>query len=662
MLTGKKAFPGEDVSDTLAAVLRSEIDWDSQKKIIPFPILQLLRRCLDRDSRNRLRDIGEARVSIQEYLADPTELAEVQTVPISSRRRQLLPWLLLVLVILLALGASLIQLYETPANVNTVRFHIDAPDIAFSHIESPVISPDGTQVAISGTDKHGQRQLWVRDLNSLDFRRLKDTEGALYPFWSPDSRFIGFFADDKLKKISRSGGISQSLADAPSPGGGTWNLEGIIVFSPGTGEPGSVAEGPLYKVLASGGEARPVTKLENSPKERTHLWPFFLPGGQHFLYLAVKNVGTERDLKVGSLDSADSPVLLRETSAAAYAPPGYLVYATGGSLFAQPFDLAAMQVTGEPVSIVETVRQFFWFADFSVSENGVLVYRGGSPEQRLVWRDRSGAEIGQVGEAKNSLQVDLFEDEKRIGLAQFGDIWFYETASDVLSRFTFQGAQDLVCSPDNQRAVFSSSRAGNMDLYLKSLGGGESELLLASGGNRYPEAWSPDGRYIVFISTDGKSVYALDVSDRQKEPRLILETPFETDEFSFSPDGKWLSYNSTESGRWEVYVASFPDLANKRQVSNSGGVQPVWSRDGKELFYLEISGRLMSVEIKSGSVMETGAPQELFQTEIIIHPLWNQYDVSKDGQFLLIEPTSSEPINVVLNWSEELKSPFSTGN
>jgi Tol biopolymer transport system component len=270
--------------------------------------------------------------------------------------------------------------------------------------------------------------------------------------------------------------------------------------------------------------------------------------------------------------------------------------------------------------------------------------------------------MGQVGEMGDYIQVDLSDDEKRIGLNRFGDLWFYETASQVLSRFTFQGGADLGWSPDCQQALFDSTRAGNSDLYLKSLGGGEAQLLLDAEEDRYPEAWSSDGRYVVCISVQGKSVYAIDMSHRQKEPKLLLQTPFETDEFQFSPNGKWLAYNSTESGKWEVYVASFPDFAHKRQVSNAGGVQPVWRRDGEELFYLDMGGRLMSVKVTWGSILETSAPQELFQTEIAVNPVWNQYDASKDDQFLLIEPVSSGKINVVLNWPEELESSLSTGN
>jgi WD40 repeat protein len=437
----------------------------------------------------------------------------------------------------------------------------------------------------------------------------------------------------------------------------------MIVFSPGTESgvemAGLIAEGSLYQVSAGGGQARPATTMANSPKERAHLHPFFLPDDRHFLYLATEGLGSgEPRVKVGSLDSPDSRALAIVGSKVAYAPPGYLVYSVGDSLVAQSFDLAKLEVTGDPVPIAETISRYFWYVDFSVSENGDLAYRAGSSGTRLVRRDYSGAETGQVGEMGDYVQVDLSDDEKRIGLGRLGDVWFYETANQVLSRFTYQGGVDLVWSPDNQRAVFASARAGNSDLYLKSLGGGEAQILLDAEEDRYPETWSSDGRYIVCISVQGKSVYAIDMSDRQKEPKLLLQTPFETDEFQFSPNGKWLAYNSTESGKWEVYVASFPDLAHKRQVSNAGGVQPVWSTDGEKLFYLDRSGRVMSVKVTWGSVLETSAPQELFQTGIAVNPVWNQYDVSKDDQFLLIEPVSSGQISVVLNWPEELENPL----
>ncbi|MDA2925238.1 hypothetical protein MYX65_11425, partial [Acidobacteria bacterium AH-259-L09] len=416
--------------------------------------------------------------------------------------------------------------------------------------------------------------------------------------------------------------------------------------------------------------------LDQSRQEIAHRYPYFLPDGRHFLYLAQSQQQEQSGIYIGSLDSEESKFLLGADSNVVYAPPGYLLFGREQTLMAQPFDVKNLQITAEPFPIVEQVGRsvFLSFMTFSVSENGVLVYHsGGTANSRLVWFDRGGKQLRSVGESGPYRQIVLSPDEKRVAVDVPGtgdrDIWLLELDSGILSRFTFAPSLegDMIWSPNGRQLVFSSNRNGPADLFQKTVGGGEEEVLFESEDNKYPESWSQDGRLIVFISlgvsTGGRAVYALPLLEDQ-EPKLLLETPFHKDELHVSPDGQWIAYNSNESGRWEVYVASFPEFTEKRQVSNAAGCQALWRRDGKELFYLGLDGKLMAVGVKSGSTLETGIPKVLFQTGVRVDPRWDHYCVTGDGErFLVNEPAeeTAQPLTVVLNWFEELKRLVPTG-
>ena len=512
----------------------------------------------------------------------------------------------------------------------------------------------------------------MRPLDLLATQPLAGTENPSFPFWSPDSRFIGFFADGKLKRIDPSGGPPQTLCDAPNSRGGAWNREGVMLFAP-------VPDGPLYRVSASGGLPTPVTRFDPSRGETSHRWPFFLPDGKRFLYL-VASFGGEREktgIYVGSLDSKEEKFLLRANSSLAYAPPGYLLFLRERNLVAQPFNAKGIRITGDPLPVAEEI-QFFpqtYSTLFSVSENGVLLYqdRSASGVSQLVWFDRSGKEVGSLGSTGNQANPRISPDGKRVALditdPQTGnmDIWIYESSGGIPTRFTSDPAihAAAIWSPDGSRIVFMSLRQGHPDIYQKSSSGaGNESAILVSERGKYPTDWSPDGRFILYRALDAKTnfeLWALPVGSDQK-PIPFMKTAFGVSHGQFSPDGRWVAYASNESGRWEVYVAPFPGPGGNWKVSSAGGSEPRWRRDGKELYYLAPDGKLMGVEVREGPTFDAGAATPLFQTRLRQHisaaDLFS-YDVSADGRRFLVNTdvgeVASTPLTVVLNWTAGLK-------
>jgi Tol biopolymer transport system component len=527
---------------------------------------------------------------------------------------------------------------------------------------SSSISPDGRRL-VYGTSTEGKQQLWIRQLDSLTAQPLPGTDKAFgRVVWSPDSRYICFFADGKLKKMDLSGGPAQPLADAPDPAGGSWNQDGVIVFSPS-------GTGPLYRVSATGGEVKQLTTLDESRRETSHRSPFFLPDGRHFLYI-VRSVQPREnnEIYVGSLDSKEPKRITSADSDASYAPPGYVLFVREGTLMAQTFDADRREVTGEAFPIIERIRfrPGPGLAEFSVSSNGVLVYMTGNlvPNQ-LTWFDRSGKQLGTAGPPGAYNFPRLSPDEKRVAVERIdppavsSDIWLIELARSVASRFTSDPGNDFfpVWSPDGSRIAFSSNREGQFNLYQKlSSGAGGDEELLKSGETKFMEDWSPDGQFILYRTQGGKTradIWVLPLFGDRK-PSSLLQTDFAENWARFSPNGKWIAYQSDETRTREVYVREFQGSSGSWRVSTGGGVIPRWRRDGKELFY-NGGGKLMAVDVKeNGSSFEAGIPKVLFEG---IRAL--SYDVSGDGQRFLIavpvEESTPESITVVLNWTADLK-------
>ncbi len=558
-----------------------------------------------------------------------------------------------------------------------LRFSIFPPEE--TSFASVGLSPDGRHFAFTAgptSTSGGKTLLWVRALDTLAARSVPDTEDATFPFWSPTSDALGFFAGGKLWIVAIAGGSPRVVCDAPNGRGGTWNREGIIVFAPGR-------EGPLLRVEASGGAAAPVTTVER-PNERGHLWPEFLPDGNHFLYLADSNVPEHHNLFVGALDGNERQRLFPLGSNAAYSD-GYLVFARDRQLVAQPFDASRLALTGEAVTLVERVQQQSDHkTDFSVSANLVLVYRTmQSPATRLVWRDRTQLHSTLVGTPGEYTEPALSPDETRVAIDLFdprpskrfgygvgrvrSDIWILDRSSGAASQFTSDPAADWgpVWSPDGRSIVFSSNRRrDNLELYRKNAtGDGPDELLLAANGtNPVAQSWSPDGKHLLYSAFDPKThmdLWLLPMSG-DHTPMPLLRSEFSEEQGQISPNGRWFAYTSNEFGRSEVYVQSFPEPGAKWQISMNGGGDPRWRRDGKELFYIAADRRLMAVAVKTGATFEQAPAVLLFDTGV--PPQWyfarNLYDVSRDGQFLFMTPVEddrSSPFTVVLNWAAGLR-------
>jgi eukaryotic-like serine/threonine-protein kinase len=584
--------------------------------------------------------------------------------------RERLAWALVAgcVAISIVAAAGLISLRSRMSSEDPeLHFSIAPPDDArFGSFE---VSPDGRHFAFTASGLDGTH-LWVRPRDSITARRLPGTENAEFPFWSPDSRFLGFFAGGKLKKIAVSGGTVQAICDAPQGRGGTWNEENVILFAPGR-------EHGLFRVAAAGGVPTPVTEVQR-PRHRGHLWPAFLPDGRHFVYLADSTQTEHHAIYVGTLGTTASKRLLSAQSSVAYSRDGYLIFARGGGLIAQPFDARRRELAGDPIMVAELVLQQYGFdhkGDFSVSKSGVLAYRtSGSVLNRLVWVDRRGEHVGIVGEPAVYAEPVLSPDQKRLAVSVFdadapadrSDIWLLDLSSGSQSRFTFDRAADFEAawSPDGARIIFSSNRRRVLDLYQKnSNGSGVDEILVKSDSPKHVETWSPDGRYVVYTSVEAKTKYDLWLlplfGDRMPTP--YLQSEFSEGQSQISPDGRWIAYTSNESGRFEVYVGAFPEPGEMWQISTNGGADPRWRPDGKELFFIAADGQLMALPVEIGSRFEPGAPQALFDTHV--RHLWedarNHYDVSRDGtRFVVtmpVETPRSLPFTIVVNWASALR-------
>jgi len=431
--------------------------------------------------------------------------------------------------------------------------------------------------------------------------------------------------------------------------------------------------GVLARIPATGGTVTPLTALDKSRNEAFHAYPHFLPDGRHFLYLARSSQNEKSAIFVGSLDSKETKFLLNADSSMAYAPPGYLVFARQQTLMAQRFNVDKLELTGEAFPVAERVGRILAtaLALFSVSETGVLVYRNVPTEQsQLTWFDRTGKQLGTVGGAASYAALRLSPDEKHVALQRvdnekgYYDIWSIDIVRGTESRLTFDPANDVypIWSPDGSHIVFASNRDGTVNLYQKlSNGAGNDELIFKSDDAKLSNDWSPDGRYLLYQdqSPKGFDLWMLPLLEERK-PVLFLQTDSEEMYGRFSPDGRWVAYVSDASGKREVYVRSFPTSGGQWQVSNGGGTQPRWRRDGKELFYLSPDKKLMAVEVQGGSgTFEGGIPKALFDVRIGSTLGVSEYDVAGDGQRFLVnalfEQNAHSPMTVVLNWTADLK-------
>jgi len=665
MTTGRKAFAGKSQASLISAIMTAEPPPVSTLQTMAPPALDhVVRACLAKEPDARWQTAHDVLVELK-WLAEAGSRAGTSG-PAAARRksREIFAWTLVAALVLMLVAGTLATVFlrEKPADVHPARFLVAPPDkVTLSWNDTPVVSPDGRRFVFSGTNADGTRRLWIRSLESPVIRPLAGTEEPAAPFWSPDSRFVAFFSKRKLKKIDTSGGPPQILCDGPEfPAGGTWSTDGVILFT--------TFGRTLVRVPAGGGEVKAVRQLDKYRHEAAQGWPHFLPDGRHFLYTSRSNDAGKSGIYAGSLDSQETHLVVATQSNVSYVSPGVLIYGRQQTLLAQPFDLRELRVTGEAFSIAEDVGGMTFLPGlmFSVSQNGVAVYRSAeSNTVQLAWYARDGKRMRPLGEPGPYGIIVLSPDEGRLAMERLDpqlrthNLWILDLASGIFSRQTFHQSDDTdpIWSPDGRELVFTSSPTGTDNLYRKVVGGGDENLLFESGEQKYPKYWLKDGKSILVISGSGKRFYQLPLTGDRK-PVVLLDSEFDKDNPHVSPDGRWVAYNSVESGRWEVYVAAFPTFAEKRQVSASGGCQPLWRKDGKELFYLTMEGKLMVVEMKNGITLQPGVPQFLFQTPARVVPINSQYCVTGDGKkFIFREPVGENtlPFMVVLNWNAGLK-------
>jgi Tol biopolymer transport system component len=661
MLTGRKAFAGKSQASLIGSIMNSEpAAISSIQPMVPPALDRVVKGCLAKEPEERWHTAHDVMMQLQ-WIAEGGSLAGVPA-PVAARRRsrEKLAWGVAAAALLAALGLGVGFWRRAPKAPRTIRFEIATPPEVTS-IDMPRISPDGQTLAFNATDTSGKTRIWVRSLHELAPRPLEGTEGTSRPFWSPDGRFLAFFAEGKLKKIEASGGPAQKICDAPSGSDGTWSPVGVILFD-GRGND------PILRVSATGGVAAPIVKAEPSRKETTVGWPDFLPDGEHFLYMATGEKAEDNAYRIGSLDSKETTQLMPAQTLITYAPPGHVLFVRDKTLVAQAFDAKSGKTQGEPIPLAEHIgTDSVGLARFSVSREGTLVYRTGESGNRLLWVDRSGREMDSLGDpgeyhnpvfspAGDRLAFDL--TDPRSGRS---DIWIRDLARGVNTRLTFgppgSDAYSPLWSPDGKRIAFSRDN----DLYEKASNGqGEEKLLFKSDAQKVADDWSRDGKAILFMTRAKETNWDIWVLPMNGEgsPHAVIRSPFADLLGVFSNDGRYIAYHSNESGRSEVYVQSYPESGGKWQISAAGGIEPRWRPDGRELYYRAPDQKIMAVDIGEKDGFQAGIPKPLFAGRFETGIARDKYLPSPDGQkFLVVGVLGREsitPITVVMNWLGDL--------
>ena len=695
MLTGRRAFDGGTIADTIGAVLGREPDWATLPAATPARVEWLVRRCLEKDPKRRLHDVADARIELDEALSHSPEsgqvaLADHSLLVVRRWPRKRVAWVtggacLLALIVDLVFGRA--GFFGQPAgDARVYRSSIVLPEglrLAGPAAGRFSLSPDGRRLAIVASNAGERSMLWLRPMDTLVAQPLVGTEGATFPFWSPDSRFVAFLAQGKLKKIDVAGGPPATLCDAAFGATGAWNKDDVLLFTP-------TGLSPLHRVSASGGTSSPVTTLDAAIEYSQHVSPVFLPDGQHFLYLVRGStsggVFDPRGVYVGSLDPRQpSKQLLQSGSNAKYAQ-GQVLFLRDNTLMAQALDLVHLEMRGEALSIVEKTQGGEGVTGaagaFTVSDTGVIAYQTapGRVRTQLVWFDRAGKQMAALGDRGDYGDVSLSPDRTRAAVSLVdpergtSDLWIYDVARGVRDRFTFDPGDEFApsWSPDGGRLVFSTRRTASIDLHSKASDGvGREDVLLEAGLGKFQASWSPDSRFLVYvgggsgISRSGLWILPL-AGDRKSFP--FLGTPLIETHGQFSPDGRWIAYAAGQQvGQFDprqlaVYVTPFPGPGPKVRVSTADGGWPRWRRDGKEIFYVTADNILTAAAVTSqASGFEVGAVRPLFPARP--RPMARldaySYDVSSDGQrFLvntLVEDATSTAVTLVVNWTTGFK-------
>jgi Tol biopolymer transport system component len=719
MASGRRAFPGEG-AELNNAILEQPPAGLTAKSAIHAAMEGVIAGCLEKDPSSRRQRIQNAVIELKlagrslphmaevrsqqprrpvrtavaalarDHVAQPAAPPPVGDRKVPRRPAYLMPeppvpvdvfrrrfWVMgaaLVTVAVVSIAAVL-YFHQRPA-APVLRFAVSPPEHT-SYPGTPSVSPDGRFLTFSALGPEGKRMLWLRPLDALHANVIPGTEGGFAPFWSPDSNYIAFFANRSLKKVRTSGGPPEVVCVAEAmPGGGAWSRNGIILFAP------SLADG-LYQVAENGGKPQPVLKLDSSKYERSYLWPQFLPDDKHFVFFVQTDLASSTGVYVGTLDPPEHHRLFSSETNAVYSggaasdssKSGYLLFIRDRHLMEQSFGISNLAMQGDPFTLADDIGavRSMALAPISVSGNGILVYQSvGKPTRQMVWLDRSGKQVGQVAEPGDYGPPRISPDGTRAAVARLepdgvtANLWMLDAAGNT-TRFTPTSKHEgcPVWSPDGSKIAFFANPEGVYDIYVKPANGeGRAELLYKSALPKYPTDWSRDGRYILFgvISPGTRmDVWAIGMADRKAAP--ILDTIYSEGYAALSPDGKWLAFQSDQSGRNEVYVQPFEGATSGTRrrwlVSSGGGGLPRWRADGAEMFYMTAGGRMMAVGVHAtGSDFQFDQPHMLFQTRPIPES-WNLYDVSPDGQrFLLnlpLEWSSAAPITVVTNWTEKLK-------
>jgi Tol biopolymer transport system component len=653
MVTGRRAFAGETPASVAAKIL--ELDpppMSTVTAVSPSALDRVVQRCLAKDPEDRWQSARDVLLELRWVREDGARASATPPRTAASRAGRWLPWALAAAA-LAAAGLAWVRRPAPDAAARpVVRFDVALPpNMSLEDWRgSPVLSPDGRLLVVP-VAFDGRSLLALRRLEDPAVVPLAGTEGGRQPFFSPSGRSLAFFADRKLKRLDLARGPAVTLADVARGMGGDWNPDGVLLFAPGgTG---------LFRIGESGGQPQPVTTLDARRGDGAHVFPRFLPDGRSFLFTVR---GREPGIYRGSLGSADSLRLVDATSRGYYVGPGYLAFQRGRTLLAAPFDARTGALNGAAFPIAEQVFALQYAATFA--GDLAYVFDGGVSAQ-LAWFARDGRRLAEVGPPGPYRQIALSPSGRRVAIQRGesvargfeADLWVMDLATEVLSRLTTDPAleTDPSWSPDERSLAFATDRTGRGSIFVKDLATGQERMLFEFPSAVVLDEWTADGKFVVFRS-EGFKIHALPMSG-DPTPRVLIDTPAATvrDQSHVSADGRFIAFNSDESGRWEVYVASFPGLANLRQVSSNGGMQPMWRRDGRELFYLSPRGELMSVEFGAGGsdAPEARAPRALFRTGLTPSVQVGEYAVSPDGQrFLLLEPVGDRgsSVSLLLNW------------
>jgi len=666
MATGKKAFTATNQASLITAIMSAHpAPISSVQPMSPPALERVVKTCLAKDPEDRWQSAADVRRELQ-WIAEGSAAGVDAPGVVSSRRRkrEVLAWVLAAAGVIAA--SSLLLGRRSAPTPQPFRFPlVPPPGVRFRAQDRLALSPDGRRIAFTGTeDGHGR--LWVQALDSLAARPLEGTDEANFPFWSPDGRTIGFFQAGRLRRIDAEGGAIQTISEELGSGfGASWGSGGFVIF-------GSTFGGPIWRVPASGGAKTAVTAIDGKRGDSAHLYPAFLPDGRHFVF-AARNVDPIRSvLALGDLESKESRTLWRSDADGVWAPTGHLLFAREGTLFAQAFDLRRLQAVGEPLSVAANVRFYTGNSLTRATAGGdVLAYGLWRHDRRLVWVDRRGRELGAVGQVADYEDVRISPTGDRIAAAirdpsagWYNDVWVLDAGSGIATRLSSERTEEFapVWSSDGKRVFYTSDRNGFYDLFSRPAGGGAEELVLRTNWDKLANEVTPDGRALIFggsPANEREDVWDLPLTGDRSPKSLVSTATFVEKSTRLSPDGKWMAFSSTEPGREDIFVAPFP-AGPKRRVSDAGGLAPVWSRDGKELYFLAGDGRLTAVSVSSGpSGVDFGPPQPLFDIEPADPTSFDPrpYDVAPDGRFLIVRAVGREPLGpdvVDVHWTARL--------